>query len=263
MSFLKSLLARIKSFFSKAEEAVESFNGWIPDHIDPRDHVFSLAQPVPTAVDLRPKMRPIDQQGPINSCVGNSVTVALETVLGTEDLSRMFVYYNARAYEGRATMDSGCQIRNAVKSVVVYGVPPETAWPYDTSKFAVKPSTDAFVKGIPLKARVGYATVTSLASLKTALATGLPVVFGFSVPDTFVSLTKYDGYLPVPNANTKYIGAHAVVAVGYDDAKGTVLCRNSFGENWGKGGYFEMPYAWFNNMVSSTVSDAWVLSPKS
>lgn len=267
MKFLRSLLDWLKGLFgTKVEVSTTAplqhqLSGWIPDPIDPRDQVFGLSAPLPPSVDLRPIMSPVDQQGTINSCVGNSVTAALEAVLKVSDLSRLFVYYNARALEGRTAIDAGCQIRNAIKGIVTNGVSKEVIWPYNTSSFAVRPSSAAYTDAAPLKARIGYAQVTNLTALKTALATGLPVVFGFSVPDTFVSKTRYDGFLPYPVAGTKFVGAHAVTAVGYDDARSVVICRNSFGVNWGTSGHFEMPYQWFSNMTG-LVCDAWVLSPK-
>lgn len=266
MIFLRSVLAWLKGLFSKSSNSSSAtptvqLSGWIPDAIDPRDHVFGLSTSLPSAVDLRPQMSPVEQQGVINSCVGHAVTSALERVLSVSDLSRLFVYYNARVYDGRAAMDAGCSIRNAVKGIVAHGVASEPVWPYDTTKFAVAPPSAAYTNAAPLKARIGYSSVTNLAALKTALATGFPVVFGFTVPDTFVSRTKFDGFLPFPVAGVKFIGAHAVLAVGYDDARGVVICRNSFGPTWGKAGHFEMPYQWFANMTG-LVTDAWVLSPK-
>jgi C1A family cysteine protease len=267
MKFLQSALNYIKSLFTKKAIASvvahieHQLSGWIPDPIDPRDKVFGLANTDLSSVDLRPLLSPVDQQGTINSCVSHAVTTALETVLKTSDLSRLFVYYNARALEGRTAIDAGCQIRNAIKGVVMNGAAQEFLWGYNTSQLAVKPTAPVYTNAATLKARIGYAQVKSLDSLKAALASGFPVVFGFSVPQTFATQTKYDGFLPYPVTGVKFIGAHAVLAVGYDDARGVVICRNSFGINFGKSGYFEMPYQWFANMAG-LVTDAWVLSPK-
>jgi C1A family cysteine protease len=292
-AILTKLVAWLKSIFASAEvqvkqevttiEAVakqkiqaaeqtvvttfeQKLQGWIPDAIDTRDQVFTLSAPLPPSVDLRSQLKPVDNQGALNSCVSHAVTSALETVLKVSDLSRLFTYYNARSLEGRTGMDAGCAIRNAVKGAVTYGIAPETDWPYVTTQVLVAPPTKSYTDGTPLKARIGYAQVTTLTALKTALATGLPVVFGFTVPDVFASAvqsvgTAYTGVLPYPTAANKFIGAHAVLAVGYDDPSGMVIVRNSFGPAWGKSGYFMMPYAWFANMTG-LVSDAWVLSPK-
>jgi C1A family cysteine protease len=264
LSFLKALL--LKLFGMAATKAVEqSLASWIPDVHDPRDHTYEQTCGLgnaPTEVDLRGRFGPVEQQGVPNSCVGHAVTGVLETVLKISDRSRLFVYWNARALEGRTGSDSGCQIRNAVKSVSTLGAADETTWPYDTSKVLTQPPSGAYITGKPVAGLIAsYVRVTTFAGMKDALANGRPVAFGFTVPDTFISITKPTGKLPYPAAGTKMIGAHAVVAVGYDDASQQVLCRNSFGPTWGNQGYFTMDYAWFNNM-NALVSDAWTIVAK-
>jgi len=209
------------------------------------------------SIDLRSKFGPVEQQGSGNACVAHAVTSALEATLEVQDLSRLFVYYNARAIAGQQGSDAGCQPRNAVKGVQQLGAPSEAVWSYDYSKVLVKPSADAYDQALPLAKQIkAYQSVTSLAAMKQAMLAGQPVVVGLIVPDTFVSVTKYSGYLPMYTSATKWIGRHAVCTAGFDDDKGTVLLRNSFGPTWGNQGYFEMPYAWFSNLTTY-VSDAW------
>lgn len=264
-----TLLLAIKNFFAAllglkqaVVEIQHQLAGWIPDTIDPRDRVFGLAEAAPSA-DLRSKFGPVESQGSLNSCVGHAVTSALEAVTGVSDRSRLFVYWNARAYEGRTASDAGCQIRNGVKGVSVFGASDEASWGYDTSKVLVKPAAGAYTAGLFTKPMVSsYARVVDLTGLKAALSKGLPVVFGFSVPQAFRSITPTNHVLAYPAPGTTYIGGHAVVAVGFDDATGMVLVRNSFGSTWGDQGYFKMPYAWFTTMSSGLVTDAWVITPK-
>jgi C1A family cysteine protease len=214
------------------------------------------------SVDLRSKFGPVEQQGAPNSCVAHAATSVVEAVTGVSDLSRLFVYYNARALAGQASFDAGCQPRNAVRGIYMYGAPDEAAYPYDISKITAKPSASVYTSAVGLKSKIkAYQTVRDLNVLKAALNTGLPVMFGFMVPDTFVSQTKYNGVLPMFTSSTKWIGSHAAVACGYDDARKAVLCRNSFGTNWGDQGYFWMDYGWFTSMTSGRVADAWTVIP--
>ncbi len=48
------------------------------------------------------------------------------------------------------------------------------------------------------------------------------------------------------------IGGHAVLAVGYNDAKQTFTVRNSWGPSWGQKGYFTIPYAY---LLDANLSD--------
>jgi hypothetical protein len=66
----------------------------------------------------------------------------------------------------------------------------------------------------------------------------------------------------------KCMGGHAVAIVGYDDATETYLIRNSWGEGWGDGGYFHMPYSYlecdqlaFEFWTITEVSDTHVHPP--
>jgi C1A family cysteine protease len=213
-------------------------------------------------MDLRSKFGPVEQQGAPNSCVAHAATSVVEAVLGVEDLSRLFVYWNARSYANQTGGDFGCQPRNAMKGISQYGAPDEMAWVYDTTMLTVKPDANAYNVAQPLRTRIkAYQSVTTLINMKAAIDLGRPVMFALMVPDTFVSQTKYDGFLPQWTASNKWLGGHAVVACGYDVfTPNTILCRNSFGPNWGREGYFEMPYSWFPNFFGK-VTDAWTIVP--
>jgi C1A family cysteine protease len=46
----------------------------------------------------------------------------------------------------------------------------------------------------------------------------------------------------MPQPGESVVGGHAVVAVGYNDAKQAFIIRNSWGPHWGMKGYSPMPY---------------------
>ncbi|MCA1992489.1 MAG: peptidase, partial [Coleofasciculus sp. S288] len=48
-----------------------------------------------------------------------------------------------------------------------------------------------------------------------------------------------------------------VLAVGYDDAQQRFIIRNSWGAEWGIGGYFTMPYSYIVNPNLAT--DFWTI----
>ena len=242
--------------------------GWIHDTPDHRDHLFSAPLehlgPLPTSVDLRPGCPAVYSQGELGSCTANAIAGAIEFDRKKQSLpdfvpSRLFVYYNERAMEGTIDSDSGAMIRDGIKSVNKLGACSEDDWPYDINQFTVKPSTQCYTDALLDKA-VKYARVArSLNQMKGCLASGVPFTFGISVFESFESQdVASTGIVPMPGTDEQLLGGHAILAVGYDDAKQMFTFRNSWGDSWGDSGYGYLPYAYL--MDSGLSSDFWVIN---
>ena len=103
-----------------------------------------------SAIDLRSKCSPITDSGRLCISTGNALVGTLKFLeikdnISFIDLSRMFIYYNARDLEHSVHFDQGAQIRDGIKTLVKQGVCSEKCWPYVISQFAVKPP-DSFPK---------------------------------------------------------------------------------------------------------------------
>ncbi len=245
---------------------VISWYGWLPDLPDQRDRRYAaIAAPparLPAAVDLRPGCSAIENQGQLGSCTANALAGDLEFLEKSAgrpatDLSRLFIYYNERAIEGTASHDSGAQLRDGIKTLAQKGVCEETAWPYVVARFAAKPPASCYREG--LRHRImSYHRIVSLLEMKMCLAEGFPFVFGFTVYESFESpAVAKTGVLDLPKAKERALGGHAVMAVGYDDAAGRFLVRNSWGADWGMKGCFTMPYDYLDNRNLS--DDFWTI----
>jgi C1A family cysteine protease len=234
--------------------------GWRPQLPDARDLVYAPRfASLPPEHDLRPSMPPVYDQGQLGSCTGNAIAGAMEYERDRQGLpdfvpSRLFVYYNERALEGTASSDSGAVIRDGIKVVNTDGVCSETLWPYDIGMFAVKPPKRCYVAAAKDKA-VQYEAIRTLGDLKDAIASNLSVVFGFTVYQSFESQAMArTGVMPLPKPHEPVVGGHAVLAVGYSDAKRHVIVRNSWGASWGDHGYFYMPYQYLTGSKVSADS---------
>ncbi len=241
--------------------------GWIPDVPDHRD--LRIASPrsktvLPTAVDLRAAAPKPYDQGLIGSCTANAVGglweyTALEQKQKPGVPSRLFLYYNTREAQGTVNEDSGASIRGTIKALAAKGICPETKWPYIEKKFAKRPSQAAydFASGKLVRK---YARVNQTEyDLCLQLAAGNPVAFGFSVPESFLGdEIAASGLMKMPLLNEPIDGGHAVLFMGYDAPKRLFLVRNSWGESWGQGGYFWMPF----NLVldPNWCDDFWTLT---
>ena len=140
-----------------------------------------------------PTCPPVYDQGQLGSCTGNAIAGAIQFDREKQSLkpdfvpSRLFIYYNERVIEGTVSQDSGAQIRDGIKSVAQQGVPAESDWPYDITKFAQKPPSKAYSDAALDKAVSYKRVVQTLAQLKSCLASGYPFVFGFTVYESFES----------------------------------------------------------------------------
>lgn len=241
--------------------------GWLPQLPDHRDLLFERTVPasnLPAVVDLRSKMPPVVDQGQLGSCTANAIAGAfgyemLKQSEAFKPVSRLFIYWWERFIEGTTKTDSGAQIRDGIKVVVTQGVCSEDLWPYDISKFAHKPSAAA-VKAATGETAIQYLSVTnsSVSTIKSALAGGWVVPFGFTVYESFESPeVAQTGIVPMPLKGESVLGGHAVCCVGYDDTKQAFIVRNSWGATWGLAGYCYMPYSYLTNV--NLASDFWVI----
>jgi C1A family cysteine protease len=242
--------------------------GWVPDLPDARDYMYAapveMMAKLPSKVDLRPNCPPVYDQGQLGSCTGNAIAGAVQFDREKQKLkpdfvpSRLFIYYGERVIEGTVNSDAGAQIRDGIKVVAKQGVPPETDWPYDITKFADKPPPKAFTDALKDLA-VSYSRVSqNLGQMKGCLASGFPFVFGFTVYDSFESQqVAQTGVVPMPASGESVLGGHAVVAVGYDDGQQRFIVRNSWGTGWGMQGYFTIPYAYLTD--TGLASDFWTI----
>ena len=129
---------------------------------------------------------------------------------------------------------------------------------YDISKFKDKPSDAAFAAAKADLVVLYQRLIQDLDTMRGCIASEFPFVFGFTVYQSFESAAvAKSGQLDMPKFNEKRIGGHAVMAVGYDDSKRTFLIRNSWGTDWGKKGYFTIPYAYLTS--SKLASDFWTI----
>lgn len=235
------------------------------DTRDARDRLFKpKAIRLPAKVDLRDSCPPVMNQGNLGSCVAHGTTSALRHVLiaaGKEDtpLSRLQLYYDGRVVEGTVREDSGLEIRDAIKCAAKIGVGHESLWRYQISRFMRRPPKKVYADAPNFNA-ISYERVdVDVKAIKRALASGLPVIIGVSLYDSFegddVSQT---GVVPMPNlSREQMIGGHCMLIVGYGQRSGCFTVRNSWGADWGDGGDCYMPEKYLGS--PSYGADYWIV----
>jgi C1A family cysteine protease len=220
---------------------------------------------LPTSVDLKQWFSPIEDQENIGSCTAQAGVGLVEyfqrKAFGKHvDTSRLFLYKvtrNLLHWQG----DTGAYLRATMAALRCFGVPPEQYWPYDVERFDEEPPAFLYALGQNYKAisyfrldPLGTTRPLLLKRIKTTLAGQIPCMFGFTVYSSIAQSAK-TGLIPFPGPKESREGGHAVVAVGYDDkvkikgpskdapeTRGALLIRNSWGRDWGEGGYGWLPY---------------------
>ncbi len=227
---------------------------------------FALSAPsLPQSVDLRPNCPAVFDQGDLGSCTANA-GVAARMMLDdiSQMLSRLFLYYEERSLEGTVGEDAGASMRSICKALRRFGVCTEQLWPYIVSRFADAPSPAAVAEALTY--RIGaYRALDccgpreQLAHIRQYIAAHRqPVLSGLDVYASFESAAAArSGVIPVPDpATQQYLGGHAVLLVGYDNAKQQLIFRNSWGSRWGDAGYGYLPYDF---VLDGYAFDFWVL----
>lgn len=232
------------------------------DRIDYRDMIYSFKKDIPLKqyVDLRPYASAVEDQLHLGSCVGQAVVGAYELMTRKlyidqfTDLSRLFVYYNARALDNSIEEDVGSYTRDGIKALHKWGVCEEIIWPYLINKFADAPSIAAYEDALKRVVKNYYRLIRTDDILQ-ALNSEYPVVTSMNVYNTFYDLSlPREILLKMPTTSDDIIGGHAVVLVGYNLDNKTFMARNSFGESWGEDGYFYVPFEY----VEKDFMDSWI-----
>ncbi len=239
---------------------------------DPRDKKlkYTYEAPVdeallPSKVDLSQEWGPIYDQGTLGSCVANSCAYCIRWVrikkkLSLYEPSRLFIYYFGRLIEGLdVNEDSGMFIRSAYKAVQKYSVCSEDNWAYDPEHVSTQPDEKA-ISAAKIHRKFEYLKVSQkLPYIKKCLADGYPISFGCTIYDSFMTpeVAKSGVWVYDPKRDTEEtsLGGHAMSVVGHDDGTRMFTICNSWGPQWGKGGFCQIPYDYL--LDKTKANDFW------
>lgn len=220
---------------------------------------------LPSWVDLSADYPLPGDQGQQNSCVGWSLGYAIRTYQERVEngwslepvehrFSPSYIYNQLNGGE-----DLGIPYKDGLNLLVDQGVATLARMPYNSRDFVTQPSAAARQEASQFKAK-SWKPVNGVLEVKSALANHLSVFMVIQLLDDIYGLSGPDSVY-----NT-FGGAwqtgHGVAAVGYDDNRygGAFKIINSWGQNWGDGGYFWMPYTATNSIVATPYGQMPVLT---
>lgn len=212
------------------------------------------AEARPAVVDLRYALPAVGSQT-MNDCVGWAYAYAARTYLEAVDqgwkpddpqriFSPTFVYNQINN-----GADKGSSPIKAVELLRDQGVATQRSMPYLANNHTFDPLRIGRAVQEAATFRIAdFRIVTDGERMREALAAGEIICIGVRTNPAFSS-GRYGLYTPELHAQGQAArrpdqphGYHAMVVAGYDDHKRAFLLMNSWGQDWGQGGYVWVSY---------------------
>lgn len=203
---------------------------------------------------------PVRDQGGCGSCVAFGVVAVMETTYRRQvnnpnlnlDLSEAHLFYCHGGESGR-TCANGWFPDAALDKARDKGVTFESYYPYTGSQQACQVGS-------------GWQNALGRVSGRTKLDTRLKMKEWISTRGSITGcFIVYQDFFSYRSGVYRHVsgssaGGHCVEIVGYSDAQGCWICKNSWGTNWGEAGFFRIAYGqcqietWYGPFGANSVS---------
>jgi C1A family cysteine protease len=187
---------------------------------------------------------PITDQKGCGSCVAFGTTATVEAMVRVQrgnpnlavDLSEASLFFCIGPGAGAGKCPGGgWNMTPAMDGYKNTGVPDEACFPYTDQDQACHQCADWQGRATKI---TGWHTISAAAEIKTWISSRGPLATCFTVYYDFFNYTS-GVYKHVTGAVD---GGHCVSVVGYNDAGGYWICKNSWGPTFGESGFFRIAY---------------------
>ena len=199
---------------------------------------------LPARIDLSATVPPPGEQGPTGSCTSWAATYAAASQAARRAglgpslrLSPSFTY-------NKVSRDSLCQAGTTTSATLDLlrdvGAVPFEEYVFDAGWCGRSPTDSELRRASKYRIKSwSKFDARVIEQVKAQLARGVPVIFAMRPTPQFKQF-KGDGVLDIPGVMNG--GGHAMIAIGYDDARNAFRIQNSWGRGFGEGGYAWLSY---------------------
>ncbi|MGV1046939.1 MAG: C1 family peptidase [Solirubrobacterales bacterium] len=131
--------------------------------------------------------------------------------------------------------DVGWNAGSALEYSKQPGVAPQSCFPYSDHNQPCELCANSAAESTRIS---GWRSFGAVAEMKQWLLDHGPLVTGFSVYADFYGYSSGVYH----HVSGKFEGGHVIECIGFDDNQQAWLCKNSWGGDWGEGGYFWIGY---------------------
>lgn len=208
----------------------------------------------PTQVDWRNRggnyVTPVKNQGSCGSCVSFCTCAVMESAIRIKfgnpsysvDLSEGFMQFCGGGSCNGWGLTSGLDFAKST------GTTDEACMPYQATNMNCTTSRCSNWQSRLTKIS-SYAGHATLEARKNAIANSGPLLAGMAVFNDFFA---YTSGVYVKTANSSLAGYHCITVVGYDDTQQCWILKNSWGPNWGEGGFCRIRYGQAALLIDSS-----------
>ena len=237
----------------------------MPDRIDLRDWLYRPSlNPLPNRLVNCARVPIILDQRADGACTGFALAAVIQyhraaKGLKSVEVSPRMIYEMARRYDQwPGESYDGSSARGAMKGWMAHGVCSRRAWP-DHFHGPQHLTEDRAIEGRLVPGGAYYRVIhRNVRDMHAALAdvgivyASLMVHEGWLDPSGRTHRVDSHWRLPVIERKGRAESGHAIAFVGYSDEG--LIVQNSWGENWGEGGFALLPYE--DYLIHAT--DVWV-----
>lgn len=226
-----------------------------------------------SAYDLTNKMPPVQSQGAQGSCVAWSVgyaarsyfnhltkTVSYTTTTGAVNpesvFSPAFIYNQIKVED----CQKGSYVVDALNLLKNSGSLTWKEMPYFANDCTTQPTEVQKQAAVNHKIKSWGRINRTVDAFRKFLYYDTPIIISTRLNESFKSYrnTKdIDGQYIWTDASEKNVSYHAMIIVGYDDARKAFKIQNSWGRNWANNGYIWMAY----DILPAVIKEAYVMIP--